>query len=167
MKITDQGIDLQRFQVVPRTLIFLFDPDHRILLIKGSPQKERWPEIYNGVGGHVEPNEDILNAARRELYEETGIKDAVMYLCGQIMITASNKSGVALFIFRGLVDRTDLRSSNEGELRWIPFEKLNDFPLVDDLSVLLPLVAEHQKGDPIIVGKYTFDQSGNFEILIQ
>ena len=83
MKIVDQGIDPKRFQVIPRNLIFLFDSEGRILLIKGTKDKERWAGVYNGIGGHMELNEDILDAAQRELHEETGIEDAKIYLCGQ------------------------------------------------------------------------------------
>ena len=168
MKINDQGIDPNRFIVIPRTLIFLFDSDDRILLIKGSPKKKRWAGVYNGIGGHIEPNENILDAAGRELYEETGIKEGKLYLCGQVMISNLNNPGIALFIFNGFVEKTEVRSSREGELHWIPIQKVNEFPLVDDLRVLLPLVAKHQQGDPIIIGKYIENQQdGDLEFLFQ
>ncbi len=167
MKNADQGIDPERFQVVPRTLIFVFDPERRILLIKGAQNKKRWAGFYNGIGGHVEPNEDILDAARRELFEETGIKDAAITLCGQIMISVSNKTGVALFVFKGFVEENDFQSSHEGELQWISNEQINELPLVDDLQFLIPMVLEHKRGDPIFIGKYTFDQNGELKTLFQ
>lgn len=166
MKIADQGIDQKRFQVIPRNLIFLFDPEERILLIKGSMNKERWAGVYNGIGGHMELNEDILDAAQRELLEETGIADAKIYLCGQIMISSLEYPGVALFIFKGSVEKSDIKSSREGELHWIPFDRVCELPLVDDLNVLLPLVANHKKGNPIIIGKYIYDQqNGELEFI--
>ncbi len=33
---------------------------------------------YEHPGGHVEPGEDAIAAAKRELYEETGVRDAVI-----------------------------------------------------------------------------------------
>jgi ADP-ribose pyrophosphatase YjhB (NUDIX family) len=49
----------------------VFDERGRILLIKRlyPPGRGRW----SIPGGHVEKGEDVLEAARRELYEETGI----------------------------------------------------------------------------------------------
>jgi 8-oxo-dGTP diphosphatase len=168
VKIADQGIDPKRFQVIPRNLIFLFDSEERILLIKGFKDKERWAGVYNGIGGHMELNEDILESAQRELIEETGIEDAKIYLCGQIMISSLKNPGVALFIFKGLVEKTDIKLSREGELYWIPFDRVSDYPLVEDLKLLLPLVANHKEGNPIIIGKYIYhQQKGEFEFIFQ
>ncbi|MCC6030919.1 MAG: NUDIX hydrolase [Desulfurococcales archaeon] len=49
----------------------VFDEIGRILLIKRlyPPGRGRW----SIPGGHVEKGEDVLEAAKRELYEETGI----------------------------------------------------------------------------------------------
>jgi 8-oxo-dGTP pyrophosphatase MutT (NUDIX family) len=45
--------------------------------------------LYNGIGGHIEAGEDILEAAQRELNEETGISQVELSICGQIMIDVS------------------------------------------------------------------------------
>ena len=68
MPVIDQGFDDRKYHVIPRTLIFLFDSLNRVLLIKGSDKKQRWPGKYNGVGGHIESGEDILEAALRVLH---------------------------------------------------------------------------------------------------
>lgn len=162
IKNTEQGIDLTRYKVIPRTLIFLFDNQNRILLIKGSPQKKRWAGFYNGIGGHVEVNEDVLEGANRELYEETGIKEAELRLCGQIMVSVSSDLGIALFLFRGKYEQNDFQASSEGEIQWIPIKQIENYPIVDDLPILLPLVAAHKADDPMIIGKYSFDREGEF-----
>jgi len=57
---------------VPRTLIFLERNGH-VLLIRGGPDK--WfAGRYNGLGGHVEPGEDVYTAALREVQEEAGAR---------------------------------------------------------------------------------------------
>ena len=124
MPVSDQGYREDRFQVVPRTLIFLFNEKGQVLLLKGSPNKKIWAGFYNGVGGHIEAGEDILSSARRELFEETGIDTAELRLCGQVMVEVDAHRGIALFIFKGQYDGGELRPSDEGSLEWFDMKDL-------------------------------------------
>lgn len=160
MPKSEQGLVGQDYSVIPRTLIFLFNKSQEVLLIRGSSNKNRWPNVYNGVGGHIETGEDILTAAFRELAEETGIQELPLLLCGQIMINVFDHQGVALFIFKGLCKDQTIQSSNEGELSWMPMEAIENLLLVDDLPVLLPMVYVFKAGDPIIIGKYFYNNDG-------
>ena len=165
MKTSDQGFNPTRFLVIPRVLIFLFDSCERVLLIRGSDTKSRWPGRYNGLGGHVEANEHVIEAARRELREEAGIKNVEIKLVGQIMINVSEKSGIALFIFRGIYDGEVISNSQEGYVEW---KKISELPLlhaVDDLQVLVQRTKYHRQGDSIFFGKYCFDENGKIEKL--
>ena len=55
-------------------VIWVFNPDgDRVLMCKRH--KEPYKGLYNMVGGKIEPGEDGLAAAYRELQEETGITD--------------------------------------------------------------------------------------------
>lgn len=64
MPSSDQGINRERYMLIPRMLIFLRRGES-VLLLKGAPTKRLWAGKYNGVGGHVERGEDILSAARK------------------------------------------------------------------------------------------------------
>ena len=68
----EQGISQDRFKLIPRCLIFIRKSDS-FLLLKGASNKRIWANKYNGVGGHIEIDEDIKTAALRELHEETGL----------------------------------------------------------------------------------------------
>lgn len=161
---SNQGIDHVRYQVVPRTLIFVFDQHNRVLLLKGSPQKRLWAGLYNGIGGHIEAGEDILEAAQRELLEETGISELSLDLCGQIMVDASLQVGVAIFIFKGEYHGTSLSPSDEGSLAWVDLDHLDSMPLVEDLPELLPKVAQHGPSSSMILAKYTYGTEGDLNI---
>ena len=56
--------------------VLLFDPLDRILLMKGRlPSDPQAPGVWFTVGGGAEPGESVLEAAARELAEETGFTD--------------------------------------------------------------------------------------------
>lgn len=53
--------------------VILLDPDDRILLLKGRlPSASAGPGAWFTVGGGIEPGESVVEAARREILEETG-----------------------------------------------------------------------------------------------
>jgi len=56
--------------------VLLFDPDNRILLLKGRlPSAPDAPGWWFTVGGGVEPGESLEAAAKREIIEETGFSN--------------------------------------------------------------------------------------------
>ncbi len=73
MPASDQGVHNDRYQVIPRSLIFVRRGE-QVLLLKGAAHKRLWANLYNGIGGHIERGEDALSAARRELAEESGLQ---------------------------------------------------------------------------------------------
>ncbi len=56
----------------PTTLVLVFNPQNQILLCMKKRGFGVWK--FNGAGGKVEAGEAILEAASRELYEETKIQ---------------------------------------------------------------------------------------------
>ncbi|KXK62526.1 NUDIX hydrolase [Micromonospora rosaria] len=46
--------------------------DGRIFFQRRSPQRRLFPDCWDIVGGHLEPGEEIQDALRREVTEETG-----------------------------------------------------------------------------------------------
>jgi len=61
MGAKDQGADATagRWLVIPRTLCFVTHGDD-VLLLKRAGHKRVYPGLYNGVGGHLERDEDPL-----------------------------------------------------------------------------------------------------------
>jgi len=158
---SDQRSAEGRYLVSPRTAI-LVRRGETYLLIKGAPGKRLWPGKYNAVGGHIEPGEDALAAARRELYEETGVK-ADLWLCGTVMVDAG-ETGVLLLVFAGEGPVGDPRPSAEGSVEWLTPAEIGGLPVVDDLPALLERIAVARKGDPPFSARSHYDPEGRLQI---
>ena len=78
-------------------------------MLKGAPTKRLWANQYNGLGGHVEADEDVYAAALREVNEETGLSVTDLTLRGVVNVDTGNdefgqRPGVMMFVFAGAAD---------------------------------------------------------------
>jgi len=164
MPASDQGVSPDRYHLIPRVLIFI-TRRREALLLKGAPTKRIWAGKYNGVGGHVERGEDFLSAARREIAEETGLTVAEVRLRGLVNINTGQPTGIGILIFTALAPEGEAVSGAEGALEWIPFERILELDLVEDLPTLLPKVLAMGDDDPPFFGHYSYDAGGRLRIV--
>jgi 8-oxo-dGTP diphosphatase len=165
MPKSDQGVFPERYQIIPRVLIFMLRKDE-ILLLKGAPNKRLWANTYNGVGGHIEKGEDILAAAHRELLEETGLCTSNMRLCATVMIDTGEQIGIGMFVFRADYIDGELKPSEEGSLEWVKLDQLLEYKLVEDLPVLIPAILTLEDHDEPLSILYQFDAKEKLVIKI-
>lgn len=145
MPQSDQGVNKDRYMLIPRTTIFARRGDE-YLLLKGAVTKRLWAGKYNGLGGHVERGEDVLTSAKRELFEEAGIR-AELWLCGTLIVDAGDV-GICLFVVVGENAQGEVRGSQEGTPEWVKKEALGHLPVVEDLPILLDRIHSMHRGDP-------------------
>lgn len=149
MGAKDQGADATegRWLVIPRTLCFVTHGND-VLLLRRAHHKRVYPGLYNGVGGHLERDEDPLTGAVREIQEEAGLNLAGVRFCGAIHVDAGASNGILVFVFHAQAASRDLVNTDEGTLEWVPRDRLDDLPLVEDLPLLLDQILEGEPGAP-------------------
>jgi 8-oxo-dGTP diphosphatase len=162
---SDQGINLDRYMLVPRTLIFL-KRGERVLLLKGIQKKRLFAGLYNGVGGHIEPGEDVFTSACRELSEETGLASPNISLCGILTIDTGKNPGVCVFIFTGDSYEGEPHRTSEGNPEWIKFSEIGNISIVSDLPVLLPKIIDFKPGSQIFYAHSVYDENENLIVKI-
>lgn len=165
MGANEQGANAieQRWLTIPRTLSFVLNGDD-ILLMKRAAHKRVFPNRYNGVGGHIERDEDPLTSARREINEETGLNVRDACLRAVYNIDAGAATGIVLFVFTAISDSRQVVANSEGTLHWVARDAVFDLDLVEDLPLLLPRILPMQPTDPPLFVHVSYDASDTIQM---
>jgi 8-oxo-dGTP diphosphatase len=127
------------------TLGYVFSPDGRCVLLIHRNARAGDPHLgkYNGLGGKLDPLEDVVACMRREIREEAGIECEQLELRGTISWPGFGKDGEDWFgfLFRitaysgSVVDRNP-----EGDLEWVDVDHVLDLPLWEGDRYFLSLL---------------------------
>ncbi len=150
MGAEEQGADAtrDRWLTMPRTLSFVLNGDD-VLMMKRAAHKRVFPNQYNGLGGHIERDEDPVSGAIREIAEESGLQVHSLRLRSIHNIDAKARTGILLFVYTAISESRDvLRDSPEGTLEWVPKGRISELDLVEDLPQLLPRILEMEDDQP-------------------
>jgi 8-oxo-dGTP diphosphatase len=104
---------------------------------------------FNGLGGKLEPGEDVVEGVRRELREEAAIEATSLRLRGTINWPGFGPNGEDWLGFVFLVDAFtgDVPDANpEGTLHWVPRGDLMGLPMWEGDYTWLPLVFDEAVG---------------------
>lgn len=127
------------------TLGYVLSPSRdRVLMIhRNAREQDHHLGKYNGLGGKLEPDEDVLEGMRREIREEAGIECEALALRGTISWPGFGKGGEDWLGFVFLVERfrgTPLTHNPEGALEWVELQRLMELPMWEGDRHFLPLV---------------------------
>lgn len=105
---------------------------------------------YNGLGGKLERDEDVVTGMHRELHEEAGITVTSMRLRGTISWPGFGPAGEDWLGFVFLVDGwagTPPDRNVEGTLQWVPTAQVLDgsLPMWEGDRFFLPLVFDDDR----------------------
>ena len=121
-------------QVILTNLCMVYDHDGNILV-----QNRKNPD-WTGVtfpGGHVEPGESFVDAVIREVREETGLTIENPKLCGTKQFQTERNERYVVLFYKTDKFSGELRSSEEGEVFWIPREDLGQYRLSVDFMEMV------------------------------
>jgi 8-oxo-dGTP diphosphatase len=127
------------------TLGYVLSPDRtRVLLVhRNARADDAHLGKYNGLGGKLERDEDVVAGMRREIREEAGIECTSLRLRGTISWPGFGKGGEDWFGFIFVIDAfagAPHADNPEGVLEWQPVDRLLELPLWDGDRHFLPLV---------------------------
>ncbi len=131
------------------TLGYVFSPDgKRVLMIhRNARPGDAHLGKYNGLGGKLESNEDVVAGMRREIREEAGIECTQLQLAGTISWPGFGRQGEDWFGFLFRINEftgTPHASNAEGTLEWVEIECVESLPLWEGDRFFLPLVFDRE-----------------------
>ena len=99
-------------------------------------KKADWPGI-SFPGGHVEPGESFVNSVIREVKEETGLDIKNPLLCGIKQFQTEDNARYVVLFYKANHYSGQLTPSDEGNVFWIPRNKLSEYKLGLDFEEML------------------------------
>ncbi|GAA1599902.1 NUDIX hydrolase [Actinoplanes couchii] len=134
-------------QAIIATLGYVFSPDRqRILMIRRNTRPDDVHYgYYNGLGGKLEPGEDVVDGMRREIREEAGIDCTGLELAGTVSWPGFGRDGANWFGFLFRITAwtgTPLDGNDEGSLHWVEVADVlaGKLPMWESDRHFLPLV---------------------------
>lgn len=116
-----------------------------------------WPGICFP-GGHVEPGESFAESVIREVWEETGLTIEHPILCGTKQFQTEKGERYVVFFYKTDRFSGELRSSNEGEVFWIPRKELNRYTLCTDFEDMVKVFEDEGLSE-----FYYYQEDGNWK----
>ena len=127
------------------TLGYVFSPDGARVLMVHRHRRPTDAHLgkYNGLGGKLHADEDVVAGLRREVREEAGIECEELRLCGTVSWPGFGKHGEDWFGFVFRIDRFSgmpFTENAEGALEWVEVGRVLELPLWEGDKHFLPLV---------------------------
>jgi 8-oxo-dGTP diphosphatase len=127
--------------VILTNMVMVYDDAGNVLV------EDRVDPGWRGVafpGGHVEKGEPFVDAAIREVYEETGLTVWDLELCAVKDWYPEEGVRYVVFLYKTCHFCGELHSSSEGRVSWVPLAELPSMSLAGGMDVSLRLYAERE-----------------------
>ncbi|MCB1114513.1 MAG: 8-oxo-dGTP diphosphatase [Chlamydiia bacterium] len=127
------------------TLGYILSPDKKktLLVHRHGRKEDIFEGKYSGLGGKLEPNENVVDGMKREILEEAGLEVDKLSLRGTINWTGFGPHGEDWLGFIFLIESfagEPYTSNPEGTLEWVDVDQINSKPAWEGDKLFLPLV---------------------------
>jgi 8-oxo-dGTP diphosphatase len=123
--------------------------DGKYLMLHRNLDKKIMPDVWMAPGGHIERNEGLFEATRREILEETGlrIKNLEIKVIGNAYLKDLDREMFFYFLIADYVDGEVKGNPDDGELMWLkPEEIIKLDNLLAELKEVLPHLFSDNSG---------------------
>ena len=143
-------------QVILTNLCMVYDNAGNILV--QNRKDPTWPGICFP-GGHIEPGESFVESVIREVWEETGLTIENPVLCGTKQFPTRNGERYVVFFYKANRYHGELKSSEEGDVFWIPRADLSKYQMVEDFLDMVKVFE-----DETLSEFYYYKEDGNWKL---
>ncbi len=136
------------------TICYIDNGDSYLMMLRNKKKHDINEGKWLGVGGKIEPGETPEECVCREVKEETGLILDDYTIRGIITFVPNGDTCEYIYVFTSNSFHGTLTDCDEGELSWIPKDKLMDLALWEGDRVFLKLLLE---GSPFFSVKLTYE----------
>ena len=122
------------------TLCYITRGNDVLLLHRTKKEKDINKDKWIGIGGKFEENESPDECLLREAKEETGLTLTNYRLRGIVTFLSDQAEGEYMYLFTADGFVGELTDCNEGELRWVSREFMNELPTWEGDRIFLDLL---------------------------
>ncbi len=138
------------------TLCYITRGEEVLMLHRVKKENDLNHDKWIGIGGKIEVEESPDECICREVREETGLTLTAWRCRGVITFRQKGAGGEYMYLFTANCPAGELASCDEGDLAWIPWEKLYHLPMWEGDRIFLELL---QKDAPFFL--LTLDYTGD------
>lgn len=130
--------------MINTTLCYIKKDDKYLMLHRIKKQNDINKDKWIGIGGKFEENESPDECLLREVYEETGLTLTAYKLCGIITFVSNEYEGEYMYLYTATGFTGDLIECDEGDLEWIPKDKVLKLPTWEGDMHFLTALSENR-----------------------
>ena len=127
----------KKHTVVNSSLIYLEQDGKYLMLHRIKKENDMNHDKWIGVGGKFEAQESPEECAVRETLEETGLRILKLSYRGIVSFVLDDDVTEYMHLFTSEDFEGELKDCDEGELEWVPKEKVTELPIWEGDKIFL------------------------------